>query len=620
MLLIALFGIMGVGYGWAETYDGTTIYIKGMQEGACEISMPNSETKLDGDSTFQIGAFHGVNNVGTSYGSSRLMMCCYYEYPYTLPSYSKLVRRASFTIYHASNRHYHGLGLYVFDTEAGAKTTYLDATWDQNQQKPTGHLFSVAAMCVAGENVTSPDKDLVFDNRNGANDSTISNWFTFMHAVENGNPSTVSGQENGKWCMNTSLTDTWYYYKHVTFDGNGSTAGDMPKQIIENSAALTSNIFLRTGYKFIGWNTKADGSGDTYTDGQTITATATDKGEITLYAQWEEIDDAQGEEQYDGSKIYLLGWKSGSCNKVYNITFPYNGLGNFSWGTSTTETEGSTPFTFEQYHGIHNVGTSEGYARMMMCCYYVFPYMVPSYAKLVRKTNFTIAHSSNRHYHGLGLYLFDTEESATTTYLDATWDQNQPKPAGCILSVAATDNHQEEEVTSSDTTLVFDNQSGVNDSTLFTWFTFMHAVENGNPDPVSGQENGKWRMNQPTDTWYYYKHITFDGNGSTSGSMSKQTVENSAALTDNAFVRTGYDFVGWNTEADGSGDAYTDGQTITATETDKGEVTLYAQWATISTDTENLHIDMQEIRKLVEQGQVVIMNNGVKYDMKGSLY
>ena len=83
------------------------------------------------------------------------------------------------------------------------------------------------------------------------------------------------------------------------------------------------------------------------------------------------------------------------------------------------------------------------------------------------------------------------------------------------------------------------------------------------------------------DTWlaYHYDHkVNFYGNGSTSGSMSAQTVpyNTATALNANGFSKSGYTFTGWNTKADGSGDAYAGGANITVTDAD---VDLYAQWA-----------------------------------------
>ena len=52
--------------------------------------------------------------------------------------------------------------------------------------------------------------------------------------------------------------------------------------------SLTQNGYKCKGYTFKGWNTKADGTGDSYTDEQLVeNLTTTDKGTVTLYAQWE---------------------------------------------------------------------------------------------------------------------------------------------------------------------------------------------------------------------------------------------------------------------------------------------------------------------------------------------
>ena len=75
--------------------------------------------------------------------------------------------------------------------------------------------------------------------------------------------------------------------------------------------------------------------------------------------------------------------------------------------------------------------------------------------------------------------------------------------------------------------------------------------------------------------------VAFNGNGSTSGSMSsiKIPAGDSQALPGNTFVRSGYDFTGWNTAANGSGTSYSNGATLTTTTAQAGQtITLYAQW------------------------------------------
>ncbi len=85
-------------------------------------------------------------------------------------------------------------------------------------------------------------------------------------------------------------------------------------------------------------------------------------------------------------------------------------------------------------------------------------------------------------------------------------------------------------------------------------------------------------------------YVTFDANTADAvGGMTGQPIvyQTSVALTACAFTRSGYNFTGWNTSADGSGTAYSDGAAVELS----GDVTLYAQWArkqtTISFDKDS---------------------------------
>ncbi len=87
----------------------------------------------------------------------------------------------------------------------------------------------------------------------------------------------------------------------ITFDSNATASGykitgtmDAQTVPIGEATALTANGFTNTytkyqagkdyggEVKFLGWNTKSDGTGTAYADGAEITAT----GDTTLYAQW----------------------------------------------------------------------------------------------------------------------------------------------------------------------------------------------------------------------------------------------------------------------------------------------------------------------------------------------
>lgn len=69
--------------------------------------------------------------------------------------------------------------------------------------------------------------------------------------------------------------------------------------------------------------------------------------------------------------------------------------------------------------------------------------------------------------------------------------------------------------------------------------------------------------------------VTFDANGGT-GTMTEQKIDEGkpTALKTNTYKKAKYNFTGWNTQADGTGTAYTNGQTVTLSD----DLTLYAQW------------------------------------------
>lgn len=97
------------------------------------------------------------------------------------------------------------------------------------------------------------------------------------------------------------------------------------------------------------------------------------------------------------------------------------------------------------------------------------------------------------------------------------------------------------------------------DITLYAkWTPYTYTVKydnNVDPDDTS--------VTQPT--------------GSTADST--HTYDVAKKLTANGFTRTGYTFIGWNTQPDGKGNSYADGESVTnLTSVQNGTVTLYAQW------------------------------------------
>ncbi|MCF2706791.1 InlB B-repeat-containing protein, partial [Arcanobacterium haemolyticum] len=85
-----------------------------------------------------------------------------------------------------------------------------------------------------------------------------------------------------QWVLNGAST--------VTYNSNGGT-GKAPAPVESREGAViklaTGDGLTRAGYTFAGWNTKADGTGDTYQAGADFTVP---EGNPTLYTQWREND------------------------------------------------------------------------------------------------------------------------------------------------------------------------------------------------------------------------------------------------------------------------------------------------------------------------------------------
>ncbi len=120
--------------------------------------------------------------------------------------------------------------------------------------------------------------------------------------------------------------------------------------------------------------------------------------------------------------------------------------------------------------------------------------------------------------------------------------------------------------------------SGVRTGYSFAgWFTADKGGTRVTADtPVSTPSDhilyAQWKPNE-------YR-VWFDGHGATGGSMDAQShvYGQHMALAGNTFVKTGGIFTGWNTQADGSGMAYSDAEQVMNLSAQE-DITLYAQWA-----------------------------------------
>ena len=164
----------------------------------------------------------------------------------------------------------------IYTTQSGADICSSEGTGVYNQQGTPGTETETYQYTQSGSSVTAHKIPITPAKLHNADDSYTE--------TATASASDVINYVNGVWGGAAPVELT------VTFDPNGSAEypveGTMaPQTVLEKTAApLNENTFTREGYNFLNWNTKADGTGDSYADGATVNLTEN----TTLYAQWED--------------------------------------------------------------------------------------------------------------------------------------------------------------------------------------------------------------------------------------------------------------------------------------------------------------------------------------------
>ena len=335
----------------------------------------------------------------------------------------------------------------------------------------------------------------------------------------------------------TSYTGTLTITKlcTVTYDGNDRTSGTVPSDDADNLydayITLSNNTLTKSGYTHTGWNTAADGSGDHYDKGASFQVKEATQ---TLYAEWT-------------ASVTLAangGNNGGSASAFYK---------GDALTITTTPTHATAGYTIRGYYaesGCTNlVADKDGNLADATVSGFI------TSGKWVATEAKTLHTQWDNHYtvtFDQGSPSFAGTESTTATYGSEMPSITVPSKTGYTFGGYYT-------AANGDGTRYYDE----NGESVRTWNiaanTTLHA---------------KW-------TGISYQ-VAFDANEGT-GNMANEDFTYGAAskaLTTNTYTRTGYYFLGWNSNADGSGTKFYDGKSVqNLTTTDGGIVTLYAQWA-----------------------------------------
>ena len=123
----------------------------------------------------------------------------------------------------------------------------------------------------------------------GYKDHALVTTYIGWSANENGTI-TRDGTKTCKYCgYQETVTES---QGKLTYNANGGKGEPVSAPgTAEGSVTVAKNVFKRSNYTFIGWNTQADGKGTVYKPGDTFTLTGND---TVLYAQWSKISGSAG--------------------------------------------------------------------------------------------------------------------------------------------------------------------------------------------------------------------------------------------------------------------------------------------------------------------------------------
>lgn len=431
-----------------------------------------------------------------------------------------------------------------------------------------------------------------------------------------------------------TLYAQWIQQLSITFNANGTGVTGLPSTITVDynaATAIPSSAPTRTNFTFKGWNTAANGSGTSYTAGQSIAHLTTN---LPLYAQWEaypvvtyNANSGTGAPSADtvapgvyniktGTPTrtgYVFGGWTPTQNSTANGLYSYNATISGSqrsmnvtsnvtlyalWNPVVTYSAGTKPSGAKDeianmpstttytvaYNGTHTVLTTPtptltgytfgGWARSTAAT-----------TKVTSLTNVTAPVTLIPIWTEKSIYAVQFFDQATATTDGTAYNtQNNLKWTGAVTVPTAPTKvgytfggwYLQKDNQGSGTGTVFASASGVIATGLGT-FNGIWAAEAAGNRADTLKIYAKWTEKTKVS-------VTLNPNGGSYGTAGTgvttiSNILNGATYTiptnvDNP-TRPGYNFKEWNTNSSGTGTAYHAGNTTPGL---TSNLTLYAIW------------------------------------------
>ena len=400
----------------------------------------------------------------------------------------------------------------------------------------------------------------------------------------------------------------------VTYDSQGATTNANPNSNNVVSPATTVGSLptppQKTGFNFGGWFTAINGGGTEFTSNTVVT------GNITVYAKWTKIEiTAQDNFLFaNGNAIIISSPKGNDKSNIYIDTDadgiidageePVN-LSEISGGSTTLQGDTINGFALS---GCYIFGGSTkpltGNTKITVLSGKVSEIYGGGYyiTSTVENTNITIKGGSVEAVYATG-YFTGVKGNATINVEGGNITRlikliagtatlgsyNLNINGGSVANVSTPDYggidviaKNKNSQTLYNTKLLIGEESApvVNTRITATDIDIKGIDYTYGLNDVFTDEQGYVYLWLPTGAVAVPATYTvaYNGNGA-SGSVANQTtkVGTQTIVSENGFIKAGYDFTGWNTAANGTGTAYAVGESVPS-QAAGTTITLYAQW------------------------------------------
>ena len=426
---------------------------------------------------------------------------------------------------------------------------------------------------------------------------------------------------------------TWTagHYEIIFLANDGTSSRNVQQATVGASVALAANVFQRTGFTFMGWNTKADGTGTAYSNRQTVTDLAPMDSSIRLYAQWRRDQSSSvttcselnlpamqnwtdtlnvGEtlELCDSRDLSVYPVAKLADGKVWMAKNLQLNFANLKQSLSSSNTN-NPESTFTSLANNLPAAANTGFATTTS---ETFKYNT---VKLGGTNCPPAVTSENAVCDDFGIYYnwYTATAGHGTSAVRRGHVAGDICPSGWHLPTGGQDG----EFVALD--------AAIGHSGFFTSpANFLYAGYIGAYREVSANRYGLYWSSTANDASTVYDLYLFNGDvdpgtsvaerhfgysvrcvlgdypyvnlgtyqiifrkndGTTDHTVQQVNVGDTVTLTPNPWTRTGYAFTGWNTEADGSGTYFSDGASVYDLAERDEAILLYAQWELVDPQT-----------------------------------